>query len=245
MKNPSAGQQPGVPPTSTPRLRHTHPATARRRPQDPQGAKHLDLETDDVETEVQRLEQPGATLYDHQQERGTLPFWFGEAGSVSRCRMPFLRQIRSNITSQPFPNRSVNCFPLALDLAEPPVGGWVAYLKGRGIEVLTDDVGRASVSRSDARQLLDEKREAEIRRQEAAERQERQFIAADQAWREQLSPGIPWWEFPDGVSPQQAWAQVARDEAPRRRTLLEDKLAGEEGTMVYHSLASTPDGDEA
>ena len=46
-------------------------------------------------------------------KRSTLPFWFGEAGWVSRCRMPFLRQIRSNITSPPFPNRSVNCFPLS------------------------------------------------------------------------------------------------------------------------------------
>jgi Glyoxalase-like domain len=31
---------------------------------------HLDLETDDVEAEVKRLEAPGATRWDHQQERG-------------------------------------------------------------------------------------------------------------------------------------------------------------------------------
>src|SRR5918992_1051970 len=31
---------------------------------------HLDLETDDVEAEVQRLEALGATRYDHQQDRG-------------------------------------------------------------------------------------------------------------------------------------------------------------------------------
>lgn len=35
---------------------------------------HLDLETDDVETEVQRLEALGATRWDHQQERGW-DFW--------------------------------------------------------------------------------------------------------------------------------------------------------------------------
>jgi hypothetical protein len=68
---------------------------------------------------------------------------------------------------------------LALDLAEPSVGGWVGYLKGRGIEVLTDDVGRASVSRSDARQLLDEKREAEARQREAPAAAERQAIERD------------------------------------------------------------------
>ncbi|MEQ7006439.1 VOC family protein [Actinopolymorpha sp. B17G11] len=35
---------------------------------------HLDLETDDVEAEVQRLEALGATRWDHQQERG-FNFW--------------------------------------------------------------------------------------------------------------------------------------------------------------------------
>lgn len=35
---------------------------------------HLDLETDDVEAEVQRLETLGATRWDHQQERG-FDFW--------------------------------------------------------------------------------------------------------------------------------------------------------------------------
>lgn len=35
---------------------------------------HLDLETDDVEAEVQRLEKLGATRWDHQQERGH-DFW--------------------------------------------------------------------------------------------------------------------------------------------------------------------------
>jgi predicted enzyme related to lactoylglutathione lyase len=35
---------------------------------------HLDLETDDVEAEVKRLEALGATRWDHQQERG-FEFW--------------------------------------------------------------------------------------------------------------------------------------------------------------------------
>ncbi|BCB76863.1 hypothetical protein GCM10022251_48800 [Phytohabitans flavus] len=35
---------------------------------------HLDLETDDVEAEVRRLEKLGATRYDHQKERG-FDFW--------------------------------------------------------------------------------------------------------------------------------------------------------------------------
>jgi predicted enzyme related to lactoylglutathione lyase len=35
---------------------------------------HLDLETDNVEAEVERLEKLGATRWDHQQERG-YDFW--------------------------------------------------------------------------------------------------------------------------------------------------------------------------
>ncbi len=45
--------------------------------EDPKAGKermHLDLETDDVEAEVQRLETLGATRWDHQQERG-YDFW--------------------------------------------------------------------------------------------------------------------------------------------------------------------------
>ena len=44
---------------------------------DPKASKermHLDLETDNVEAEVQRLEKLGATRWDHQQERG-YDFW--------------------------------------------------------------------------------------------------------------------------------------------------------------------------
>jgi hypothetical protein len=51
-------------------------------------------------------------------KRSTFPFWFGEAGAVSRRVMPFLRQILPDSTS-PFrvpclPKRSVNCLPLSV-----------------------------------------------------------------------------------------------------------------------------------
>jgi predicted enzyme related to lactoylglutathione lyase len=48
-----------------------------QRTEDPKTAKermHLDLETDDIEAEIQRLEALGATRWDHQQERG-YDFW--------------------------------------------------------------------------------------------------------------------------------------------------------------------------
>jgi hypothetical protein len=51
-------------------------------------------------------------------KRSTFPFWFGEAGAVNRCRIPFFRQILSNSTSPRLPayrlNRSVNCVPLSV-----------------------------------------------------------------------------------------------------------------------------------
>ena len=68
------GQPPGLPPPSGPRLRGAHPAAAHRRPKTHKERMHLDLESDDVEAEVRRLEALGATRYDHQQERG-YDFW--------------------------------------------------------------------------------------------------------------------------------------------------------------------------
>ena len=51
-------------------------------------------------------------------KRSTFPFWFGEAGAVSRWVMPLWRQILSNSTSPLrapcLPNRSVNCLPLSV-----------------------------------------------------------------------------------------------------------------------------------
>jgi hypothetical protein len=42
-----------------------------------------------------------------------LPVVVGCRGAVSRWMMPLSRQIRSNKTSPPLPNRSVNCLPLS------------------------------------------------------------------------------------------------------------------------------------
>jgi hypothetical protein len=129
---------------------------------------------------------------------------------------------------------------LSLDVDEPN-GGWTVYLTGRGIEVVSDHIGRAAISTADAKQLLDERREAEVRAQEIAMRQESAFVAADRAFREALPKGLPWYAFPDGVSPADAWAQAEKDAQPKRRTLLEDAFAREE-TLVFHSLQG--EGDE-
>lgn len=60
---------------------------------------HLDLETDDVEAEVQRLEGLGARRWDHQQERG-FDFWvmrdpFGNEFCVLQPEFPALLAGRS------------------------------------------------------------------------------------------------------------------------------------------------------
>jgi predicted enzyme related to lactoylglutathione lyase len=59
------------------RLRDSEVRILLQRTDDPKQHKermHLDLESDDVEAEVRRLEALGATRYDHQQERG-YDFW--------------------------------------------------------------------------------------------------------------------------------------------------------------------------
>jgi hypothetical protein len=123
---------------------------------------------------------------------------------------------------------------LSLDLPEPSVGGWPLELARRGIEIVVDDIGRDSISRADAKQLILQKREDEARKRAFLAQQEQEAVEADRAWRAALPKGTPWWEF-DGVTPAEAWAAAELAAAPRRRSLLEESLDGEE-SMVYHSL---------
>src|SRR5215216_5761920 len=78
---------------------------------------------------------------------------------------------------------------LQLDLAAP-AEGWPAYLSSRDIAVVTDDLGRPSISRGDARQLFDERREAEARQREALAQQEQRAIEQDRKFRAQVWGGI-------------------------------------------------------
>jgi hypothetical protein len=82
--------------------------------------------------------------------------------------------------------------------------GWTAYLAAKDIEIVTDDLGRLSISRTDARRLFDERREAEARKGEAAAAAEAAAIKADQQYRSTLWGGLPWYELPGGLSPAQA-----------------------------------------
>jgi hypothetical protein len=123
---------------------------------------------------------------------------------------------------------------LELDLTTP-VEGWATFLADRGISITIDDVGRASVSRGDARQLLTEQREAEVRRREKAAELERQAVEQDQLRQAQIWGGIPADMIPIGVSPAQAMVAAEKDARPRRKSPLEHALSNE-GGIVFHPI---------
>jgi hypothetical protein len=122
---------------------------------------------------------------------------------------------------------------LALDLAaEPPPGGWIAYLTGRGIPIVSDHIGREAIDSADARQLLDERREAEVRRREAIARNEQRAVEAYQAQRAQIWRGLSADSLPVGVAPAAAMLQAAHDAQPKRESPMEEAFSGK--SMTYH-----------
>ncbi len=127
---------------------------------------------------------------------------------------------------------------LELELAAPDAG-WAAHLADRGISITIDDIGRAAVTRDDARRLFTEKREAETRAREHAAAVERQAIEADRQWRAALAGGIPAYQIPDGVAPAAAMLQAAHDASPRRASLVEEAFTNP-GETTFHPM---PDGD--
>ena len=94
---------------------------------------------------------------------------------------------------------------LALDL-DPPAVGWAAYLTGRGIEIVHDDIGRKAISRGDAKRLFDERRDNEARAREVMARQERAAVQKDEQFRAALPRGLAWHQVPMGLTPAQAMA---------------------------------------
>src|SRR5215212_8599145 len=125
-------------------------------------------------------------------------------------------------------------------LPAPSVGGWEAYFRGRGIRVREDDLGRPSITREAARRLFAERREAEVRHREAAQLHEAEAEARRVA---RIPRGIPVDRMPPGVAPAAAMLQAAQDARPRRRTLLEESLAGD--SMTFHAYPQPgSEGDE-
>jgi hypothetical protein len=128
---------------------------------------------------------------------------------------------------------------LSLDL-DPPTTGWNVYLAGRGIEVVTDDIGRSAIGRADAKQLFDELREAEARKSEMRAVVERQAIEADRLWRSQLPHGVSADLIPAGSTFAEAVLSAELDSVgyrPQRATMAED-LFSRDDAMVYHPIVS-------
>jgi hypothetical protein len=128
---------------------------------------------------------------------------------------------------------------LSLDLPAL-VTGWAAYLTGRGIEVVADDIGRDAISRDDVRLLITEQREAEARHAAKREAVEREAIAQDQARRAQIWQGVPADRLPIGVAPAAVMLQASRDAQPRRTTPLQEALQNS-GELTFHSLQAAAD----
>ena len=126
---------------------------------------------------------------------------------------------------------------LALDLESPSIGGWAAYLRGRGLDIVRDDLGRDAISRANARMLMAERIAAEQRQREYAEAA---AMAAEEQRLASLRPGIPASHMPPGVAPAAAMLQAGTD-ASRQTQSQGEWMFGEEETMVYHSYAETAD----
>jgi hypothetical protein len=121
---------------------------------------------------------------------------------------------------------------------------WAAFLADRGMSIIIDDIGRPAVSRSDARLLLTEQREAEARRRERAAELERQAVEQDRLRRANLPTGIPAGMVPDGLAPAEAMMLAGESSGPRARSVREQLLERELGSgesMVFHSFR--PDGE--
>jgi hypothetical protein len=129
---------------------------------------------------------------------------------------------------------------LTLDLNPSPLA-WDAYLAGRNIPIVLDHIGRSAISSADARQLLDERREDELRQARIRQAAEQRAVEQDQQWRAQLPAGIAWHQIPPGATAADVWAQRERDSRPKRRTPLEDALAGD--GMTYRPLQ--PEADQS
>jgi hypothetical protein len=100
-------------------------------------------------------------------------------------------------------------------------------------DIVIDDIGRRSVSRSAARALFTERREAEARQREAQRRREAEL--EEQPLSNPIRGGVPCDQIPDGVLPASAMLQAARDAQPKRRSVLEQALTNDDG-ITYHPV---------
>jgi hypothetical protein len=117
----------------------------------------------------------------------------------------------------------ISLVELSLSLPEP--SDWALFLGRRGISFQSDDLGRDSISRGDAKRLLDEQRANELRIRALHAEREREAVEADQRRRAHIWTGIPAINLPPGVSASTAMLAAAEDSQPRRTSMLQEAPA--------------------
>jgi hypothetical protein len=100
---------------------------------------------------------------------------------------------------------------------------------------MSDDLGRDSVSRGDAKRLLDEAREGELRKRAKLKLAEEQAVEQDRLLRAQIWRGVPVDHMPPDVHPAAAMLQASRDAEPKRQSVLESAFANS-GEIVFHPM---------
>ena len=126
---------------------------------------------------------------------------------------------------------------LSLDLEQPPIG-WTAYLNNLGVAIVEDDLGRPSIHRHDARRLIAEHRDNEVRKAEVRAAAEKRAVEADQAFRASVGRGVPTSVIPADSTYAQA-AMVSQlnelDYRPQRTSLMEEVFSNSK-EMTIHPL---------
>jgi hypothetical protein len=136
----------------------------------------------------------------------------------------------------------ISLVELSLSLPEPSEG-WALFLGRRGISFRSDDLGRDSISRGDAKRLLDEQRADELRVRALRAQRERQAVEQDRVRRAQIWRGIPAIDLPVGVSASTAMLAADHDTQPRRTSVLQEALAGK--SLTFHSYQTSPEDESA
>jgi hypothetical protein len=135
----------------------------------------------------------------------------------------------------------VDLIPLSvLALDHPiPAEGWPVFLGRHGIAFTSDDLGRDSIRRGDAKRLMDEYRADQLRKQAVLKVQEQAAIEADQLRRAQIYRGVP---VVEGLSGTEALLAAAAADNPHRRiSPVEEALGGNRDLVTIRPHSSAPD----
>jgi hypothetical protein len=125
---------------------------------------------------------------------------------------------------------------------DAPAQGWAAHLAARDIEIVTDDIGRPSITRSEARQLIAERAAAEERRAELLRRADEQAEEFDRAWRRSIGAGIPADLIPAGMTYAEAALSAELDGVGYRpRASVVADAFGAPDSLVFHPLTGEVD----